>query len=183
MFVGLGNPGLGYRNNRHNVGFVAIDTIAGSTEFKKIASLAGIVVVSLSNQKILMAKPMTFMNLSGQAVRFLSDFYKIPLEKIYVFHDDIDLSFGHIKIKKGGGSAGHNGLKSLDSTMGNNYWRVRIGIGRPERKSEVASYVLSDFSEDEKNTLENIFFKMRSNISLLIEEPDRFGSLLNMKEQ
>ncbi|MDR0631957.1 MAG: aminoacyl-tRNA hydrolase [Holosporaceae bacterium] len=183
LLVGLGNPGSRYANNRHNVGFRIIDAIAeanGGVPFKKMASIAEVSSFCLEKTKIIMAKPLTFMNLSGQAIRFLGDFYKIPLEKIYVFHDDIDLGFGHIKIKKGGGNGGHNGLKSINSLVGNDYWRLRIGVSRPEEKSMVSSYVLSDFLEDEEKILQNIFSEASQNISLLFNDIKQFESQLNV---
>ncbi|MDR1982468.1 MAG: aminoacyl-tRNA hydrolase [Holosporaceae bacterium] len=173
LFVGLGNPGPEYKNNRHNLGFRTIDALIEthhvSTSFKKIAHLVEISSFYLDKSKIIVAKPLTFMNLSGRAVFFLMNFYKIAPEEIYVFHDDIDLDFGRIKIKKGGGNGGHNGLKSIDSLVGVDYWRIRIGIGRPREKSMVASYVLSDFSKDEENILPEVFSKISENISLLLD--------------
>jgi PTH1 family peptidyl-tRNA hydrolase len=173
LLVGLGNPGSKYANNRHNVGSRIIDAIAkanGGVSSKKIASIAEVSSFCLEKAKIIMAKPLTFMNLSGQAIRFLVDFYKIPLGKVYIFHDDIDLDFGHVKIKKAGGSGGHNGLKSIDSLIGNDYLRIRIGVGRPEEKSMVSSYVLSDFLESEEEILQKILSEISQNIPLLFSD-------------
>lgn len=173
LFVGLGNPGSKYEANRHNIGFKVVDAIADAATaapFKKMSSLAEVSSFSAENTKILLAKPVTFMNLSGQAVRFLSDFYKIPNEKIFVFHDDIDLKLRCLKIKNGGGSGGHNGLKSIDSLIGNNYWRVRIGVGRPEKKTMVSSYVLDDFLQDEGEILREIIAGISDNIPLILKE-------------
>jgi PTH1 family peptidyl-tRNA hydrolase len=175
LFVGLGNPGPSYKNNRHNIGFRAMDVLAAraSVSFKKMACLAEISSFDLDQSKIILAKPLTFMNLSGQAVRFLMDFYKIILENIYVFHDDIDLDFGCIKIKKGGGSGGHNGIKSIDSLVGKDYWRIRIGVGRPREKSMVSSHVLNDFSKDEEVNLPDIFAEISKNIPLFLNNDSR----------
>jgi PTH1 family peptidyl-tRNA hydrolase len=179
--IGLGNPGSAYRDNRHNVGFKTAEAIVeknSSASFKKMALLADVSSFRLGETKIIVAKPLTFMNLSGQAVRFLTDFYKIPSEKVFVFHDDIDLNFGRVKIKRGGGNGGHNGLKSIDSHIGNNYWRVRIGVGRPPEKTMVSSYALSDFSKDEENVLQNIFDEISKNIPLLLNDAKRLESEL-----
>ncbi|MBO4405209.1 MAG: aminoacyl-tRNA hydrolase, partial [Alphaproteobacteria bacterium] len=130
LMVGLGNPGSEYRNNRHNVGFQMVEAIAesvASCSFRRMSSIAEVSSCFFEKKKIIFAKPQTFMNLSGRAVRFLIDFYKIPTNKVIIFHDDIDLPFGRVKIKKGGGNGGHNGLKSIDSLAGNDYWRVRVG--------------------------------------------------------
>ncbi|MDR2782188.1 MAG: aminoacyl-tRNA hydrolase [Holosporaceae bacterium] len=182
LFVGLGNPGQKYEANRHNVGFAVIDAIVESfsaAPFKKMTTLTEVSSFFLKENKIFLAKPLTFMNLSGQAVRFLMDFYKIPMEKIYVFHDDIDLELGRVKIKKGGGNGGHNGLRSIDSIIGNDYWRIRIGVGRPVEKSMVSSYVLSDFLCDEHITVRSIVHEISSNIQLLLLDCKQLESKLN----
>ncbi len=158
LIVGLGNPGPQYVNNRHNIGFMVVDELVGDLmpnpiykkEFKG----------ELYKYKdILLLKPSTFMNLSGESVKSVKNFYKIDNDKIVVIHDDLDLAFGAIRFKRGGGNGGHNGLKSIDSCIGNDYIRVRIGIGRPADKSKVAAYVLSDFSEEEKKYLKDIIKK------------------------
>ncbi len=184
LFVGLGNPGSQYEGNRHNVGFMIIDAIAkavASSSFKKAASFAEISSFTLDNHKILLAKPLTYMNLSGRAVRFLRDFYKIKSEDIFVFHDDIDLEFARVKIKKGGGNGGHNGLKSIDSLIGQNYWRIRIGVDRPPEKSMVASYVLHDFEPEEAIHISQISTKISDSISLLLSNPKQLEQELNAK--
>ena len=180
--MGLGNPGAKYEKSRHNIGFRIIEAIAivrAATSFRKIAAIAEVSTFGLDQIKVILAKPLTFMNLSGQAVRFLMDFYKISSEKIYVFHDDIDLKFGDIKIKKSGGNGGHNGLRSIDALVGNNYWRVRIGVGRPKEKSMVSSYVLDDFSQDEKNIMQNVCFKISENMALLFCDSKKLEFELN----
>jgi PTH1 family peptidyl-tRNA hydrolase len=183
VFVGLGNHGSKYKNNRHNAGFRAVDSFVedNSASFKNMRLIVEATQFCVGEKKIIVAKPLTFMNLSGNAVRFLVDFFKIPLEMLYVFHDDIDLEFGRVKIKKGGGSGGHNGLKSIDSVIGNDYWRIRIGVGRPNEKFEVSSYVLSDFSEDEESILQNILSEMNKNIPLLFSDHKLLESKLNQK--
>ncbi|MBR1734918.1 MAG: aminoacyl-tRNA hydrolase [Alphaproteobacteria bacterium] len=184
IFVGLGNPGAQYSGNRHNVGFMIIDAIAeavASSFFKKISSLLETSSFSLKDRKILLAKPLTYMNLSGRAVRFLLDFYKIKSSSVYVFHDDIDLEFGRIKIKKGGGNGGHNGLRSIDALIGTDYWRIRIGVGRPRETSMVASYVLHDFESDEAIAISQIASKISDNLSLLLSDPKKLEQELNKK--
>ncbi len=151
VFVGLGNPGANYSLNRHNVGFMAIDVIADhlTAPAFKIKSNAALSEVSMPGQRIFLLKPQTFMNLSVRGVAPLLSFYKIPLDHVVVFHDDLDLEPGRIKIKSGGGNGGHNGLKSLDQSLGKDYWRVRIGIGHPGHKDAVTGYVLSNFRREE----------------------------------
>ncbi len=183
LVVGLGNPGPQYENNRHNVGFRMIEAIVGSVasdSFKKIASIAEISRCFLENKKIIFAKPLTFMNISGRAIRFLIDFYKIPINKVIVFHDDIDLPFGRVKIKKGGGNGGHNGLKSIDNLAGSDYWRVRIGVGRPVEKSMVVSYVLGNFIPAELKKLDEIEKIIIENLSTLVSnDPKKLELLIN----
>ncbi|GHU12051.1 hypothetical protein FACS189449_04870 [Alphaproteobacteria bacterium] len=173
LLVGLGNPGATYEYNRHNVGFRIMDAIAdehASGGFRGMTQVVEMTSFSIGNYKVILAKPQTFMNLSGRAVRFLVDFYKIPLENVYVFHDDLDLEFSQIKIKKGGGSGGHNGLKSIDSIVGTDYWRVRIGIGRPAYKSMVSDYVLGNFDADQAKIIDSISLKIAKNIQLLFTD-------------
>ena len=183
LIVGLGNPGTKYENNRHNVGFQMIEAMAkfiASNSFKKMSQIAEISSCFFEKKKIIFVKPQTFMNVSGRAVRLLIDFYKIPINKVIVFHDDIDLPFGRVKIKKGGGNGGHNGLKSIDNLAGNDYWRVRIGVGRPAEKSMIVSYVLGDFSDDESAKLSEIKKIIAENLSILASnDPKKLESLIN----
>lgn len=182
LLVGLGNPGGEYKNNRHNVGFQIVDSIAesvGPGSFKRMSPEVEIFSFVVGKTKIILAKPQTYMNCSGRAVRMLMDFYKIPVEHVYVFHDDIDLPFGRVRIKQGGGHGGHNGLKSVDSCCGKNYWRVRIGVGRPEHKSEVVSYVLGNFEKDQQIRLREIFAEIAKNLPVLFSEPQKIVSEIN----
>lgn len=155
VLVGLGNPGAQYAMNRHNIGFMLIDTIAESYNFSpfknKFSSL--IAEGQIGSNKVILCKPLTYMNLSGQAVGPLMRFYKIPSQSVYVAHDDLDLPPGKIKLKLGGGSGGHNGLTSLDQHITKDYWRLRMGIGHPGHKDAVSSYVLSNFSGSEQDWL------------------------------
>ena len=183
LIVGLGNPGSEYENNRHNVGFQMIEAIAesvASNSFKKMSQVVEVSSCFFEKKKIIFAKPQTFMNLSGRAVRFLIDFYKISINKVIAFHDDIDLPFGRVKIKKGGGNGGHNGLKSIDNLAGTDYWRVRIGVGRPAEKSMVVSHVLGNFSSEELEKLNTIKKIIAENLSVLISnDPKKLESLIN----
>jgi len=152
LIVGLGNPGTQYENTRHNIGFKVIDKLVsdfGARDVSK-SSFQGKLFKS---SNILFLKPTTFMNLSGHSVQIVKNFYKIELEDIVVIHDDIDLPFSALRFKKGGGHGGHNGLRSIDSMIGKEYKRVRMGVGKPEHKSQVADYVLHDFSEEEEKVL------------------------------
>lgn len=153
LIVGLGNPGTQYENTRHNIGFKVIDKLVsdfGARDISK-SSFHGELFKS---SNILLLKPMTFMNLSGKSVQVVKNFYKIELEEIIVIHDDIDLPFSALRFKNGGGHGGHNGLRSIDGIIGKAYSRVRMGVGKPAYKSQVADYVLHDFSDEEKRVLD-----------------------------
>jgi PTH1 family peptidyl-tRNA hydrolase len=152
LFVGLGNPGSQYEDTRHNIGFKVIDALVddfGARDISK-TTFHGELYRTAST---LFLKPTTFMNLSGKSVLPVKQFFKIDLEDIIVIHDDIDLPFGAVRFKRGGGHGGHNGLKSIDTMVGKEYLRVRVGVGKPERKSQVADYVLHDFSSEEMSKL------------------------------
>ncbi|MBX3598155.1 MAG: aminoacyl-tRNA hydrolase [Rhizobiaceae bacterium] len=156
IFAGLGNPGAKYENNRHNVGFMAVDAIARRHSFspwqKKFQG--EIAEGRLGGEKILLLKPTTFMNLSGQSVGEAMRFYKLDPSAITVFYDEIDLAAGKVRIKTGGGAGGHNGIRSIDQHIGNNYRRVRIGVGHPGAKELVHNHVLGDFSKTDGQWLE-----------------------------
>jgi peptidyl-tRNA hydrolase, PTH1 family len=156
LFVGLGNPGKKYDNNRHNIGFMAVDEIIHRHKFSNAKSkFQGFLYEGqIGAEKALILKPLTFMNLSGQSVAEAARFYKIPPENIFVFHDELDMPSGKIKFKTGGGNAGHNGLKSLDQYVGKDYHRIRLGIGHPGDKDQVHGHVLGDFSKMDKKWLE-----------------------------
>ena len=155
LLVGLGNPGSKYENNRHNIGFMAVDEIArihGFHHWRKRFQ-GQVAEGTIGSEKCLLLKPTTYMNESGRAVSEAARFYKVDVEDIYVFHDELDLNPGKVKVKSGGGNAGHNGLKSISAHMGNDYIRIRLGIGHPGRKDIVHKYVLNDFSKSEKEWL------------------------------
>ncbi|AHB49761.1 peptidyl-tRNA hydrolase [Hyphomicrobium nitrativorans NL23] len=156
LFVGLGNPGNEYARNRHNVGFMAADAIADAHGFgpwkRKFQGLAA--DGEIGGEKVLLLKPQTYMNESGRAVGEAARFLKIAEKDIVVFYDEIDLAPGKLKIKTGGGNAGHNGLRSMSAHIGNDYVRVRIGVGHPGVRELVARWVLSDFAKADQEWLE-----------------------------
>jgi PTH1 family peptidyl-tRNA hydrolase len=154
LIVGLGNPEKKYELNRHNVGFMAVDYLINEFDANKIGDFKGELY---KTKNFLFLKPSTYMNLSGESVVLVKNFYKIENDNIIVIHDDLDLKLGALKFKRGGSSGGHNGLKSIDKYIGNDYYRIRIGIGRPERKEEVVNYVLSDFTKDELECVKTTF--------------------------
>lgn len=158
LFVGLGNPGAKYAGNRHNIGFMALDRIAEDHGFAPWRrAFQGLVAEGrLGADKVVLLKPETFMNLSGQSVRAAADFYKIGPEAITVFHDELDLAPGKCRVKQGGGHAGHNGLRSIHAHMGEAYGRVRLGIGHPGHKDAVAGYVLHDFAKADQDWLDDL---------------------------
>lgn len=155
LIVGLGNPTLKYEKNRHNIGFMVIDSLVDSLKANNI-SKKEFKGELFKSPKTLLLKPDTFMNLSGESVLAVCSYYKIDIEDVVVVHDELDIEFGRIKLKLSGSSGGHNGLKSIDKLVDNNYLRVRVGIGRPINGSDVSNYVLSDFSKDESSCLEKL---------------------------
>ena len=160
LFVGLGNPGKKYTNNRHNIGFMALNQIASDHSFSpwKNKFQGQITDGKLGDEKVILLKPETFMNLSGQSVSETIKFYKIKIEDIIVFHDELDLAPAKLRVKISGGHAGHNGLRSIHQHIGADYHRVRMGIGHPGHKDRVANYVLSDFSKNDQNWLQDLLF-------------------------
>ncbi|HIO95786.1 MAG TPA: aminoacyl-tRNA hydrolase [Campylobacterales bacterium] len=153
LIVGLGNPGTGYEQTRHNIGFRVIDALVSDFGAREISKSSFHGQLFKSND-ILLLKPMTFMNLSGKSLQAVKNFYKVELSDIVVIHDDIDLPFSALRFKNGGGHGGHNGLRSIDPMIGKEYHRVRMGVGKPEHKGQVADYVLSNFSTDEQKVLD-----------------------------
>ena len=158
LFVGLGNPGGKYSKNRHNIGYMAVDRIAEDHGFAPWrAKFQGQICDGvLSGEKVLLLKPETFMNLSGQSVGEAMRFYKLTPQDVLVFHDELDLAPSKIRVKQGGGHAGHNGLRSLHQHIGDAYSRVRLGIGHPGRKEQVPTYVLQDFAKADANWLDDL---------------------------
>ena len=158
IFVGLGNPGGKYAQTRHNIGFMAVDRIAEDNGFGpwKAKFQGQVTEGRLGGDKVLLLKPETFMNLSGQSVGEAMRFYKLTPEDVTVFHDELDLAPGKVKLKTGGGHAGHNGLRSIHAHIGEAYHRVRLGIGHPGRKELVSGYVLHDFARADAEWLDDL---------------------------
>ena len=156
LLVGLGNPGSQYQNNRHNVGFMAVDAIASAASFSPFVKKDKALVTDgrIDSHKVILIKPQTFMNLSGPAIVPYVMLFKVPLENCIVFHDELDLPLGKVRVKFGGGDGGHNGLKSLDQHIGKGYTRVLVGIDRPPLRDMVNGYVLNDFKKDEVTVIE-----------------------------
>ena len=182
LIIGLGNIGEKYQFTRHNVGFLVIDEITKSLQSSSNINKTNFKADVLKSGYNLYIKPNTYMNNSGQAVVAVKEYYKIDIENIIVIHDDLDLPFGTVKFKIGGGHGGHNGLRSIDSCIGKDYIRVRIGIGKPEDKSQVANYVLSNFSKEELNKLEGIItHTIKAIEALKSEEIDEVKSKFTLK--
>jgi len=169
LFIGLGNPGSQYEDTRHNIGFKVIDKLVddfGARDISK-TSFQGLLYRYTNS---LFLKPTTFMNLSGKSVQPVKQFFKVQLEDVIVIHDDIDLPFGAVRFKRGGGHGGHNGLKSLDTHITKEYVRVRVGVGKPEHKSQVADYVLHDFSNQEQEDLTQLIAHVAKACEKLVHE-------------
>jgi PTH1 family peptidyl-tRNA hydrolase len=172
LIAGLGNPGPPYAGNRHNVGYMCCDELAGElgVTFKRDRSrtLAG--TGTMAAASVVLAKPMSFMNVSGGPVAALRSFYKIPDERIIVIHDELDLAFGTVRLKLGGGDNGHNGLRSVTAALGSReYYRIRIGIGRPPGRMDPADFVLRDFSPAERKELPEILGRGADSVRILME--------------
>jgi PTH1 family peptidyl-tRNA hydrolase len=171
LWVGLGNPEPGMARNRHNIGFMAIDVIAIRHGFSPWRQrFKGLVAEgTIGGEKILALKPLTYMNASGESVQAAAAFYKLPTDAITAFHDELDLVPGKVRVKRGGGAAGHNGLRSMDRHLGSqDYWRVRLGIGHPGDKDRVLSYVLGDFGKDDRDWLIRLLDAVADSAALLV---------------
>ena len=184
LFVGLGNPTPDSENNRHNIGFKIIDSINKKFGLsKQKPKFKGLLTTgNIGGKKIYAIKPLTFMNNSGICIRELVEYFKINVDDVIVFHDDLDIEFGKIKAKFGGSSAGHNGIASIDKFIGKDYSRVRLGIGKPKNNIEVSDFVLQNFDEDEMIKVDKIIDNINDSISILIEKKlDLFSSTVNNK--
>ena len=182
LLVGLGNPGSNYTNTRHNIGFKIIDAINEHFKLsKQKPKFKGLLTTgSIDEKKIYAIKPLTFMNNSGTAIKELIDYFKIDAKDVIVFHDDMDIDFGKVKAKFGGSSAGHNGIESIDKFIGKDYSRIRIGIGRPNGKSQASDHVLKDFNDEEKQELQDITNCIINSLTILIDKKlDLFSSAVN----
>jgi PTH1 family peptidyl-tRNA hydrolase len=169
LLVGLGNPGSEYENNRHNIGFMALDEIVRRHSFGgwRRRFHGSVSEGQIGGRRAIALKPDTFMNRSGQAVAAATRYYRLEVEDIIVLHDDLDLEPGKIRVKQGGGSAGHNGLRSIDTHVGKNYRRVRFGIGHPGERDQVENYVLKDVPKAESEMLENNIMAIADHIAAL----------------
>ncbi|MEI5099484.1 aminoacyl-tRNA hydrolase [Streptomyces sp. PmtG] len=178
LVVGLGNPGPGYAMNRHNVGFMVADLLAERIggSFKRAAKAQAHVLegrvgpMGPGSRRVVLAKPASYMNLSGGPVTALRDFYKVPTANVVAVHDELDIDYGVLRLKLGGGDNGHNGLKSMTKAMGSDYHRVRFGIGRPPGRMQVADFVLKDFSSVERKELDYFVDRAADAVECLVVE-------------
>jgi len=173
IIVGLGNPGISYRMTRHNIGFQGVDRLAKinhiSIRTKRFKSLYG--TGWIDSQQVILAKPMTFMNRSGEAVKKAADFFHLGIEDLIVVHDDLDLPFGKLRFKQRGGDGGHQGIRSIIESMGgNNFLRLKVGIGRPPEGMEPAEYVLEVFNKIEESRLDQILFQAAESLKIMLLE-------------
>ena len=185
LFVGLGNPNPNNTNNRHNVGFLVIDAINAKFKLsKQKPKFKGLLTTGkINEQKVYAIKPLTFMNSSGICIREIIEYFKINVKDVFVFHDDMDIDIGKIKVKFGGGNAGHNGIESIDKNIGKDYSRVRIGIGRPKNYSTGVDHVLDNFANEEKKSVEEVNNNIIKSLSILINKDlDLFSSKVNQKQ-
>ena len=185
LLVGLGNPNPNNSNNRHNVGFLVIDAINQKFKLsKQKPKFKGLLTTGkIDEQKVFAIKPLTFMNSSGVCIKELIEYFKIEVQDVFVFHDDMDIDIGKVKVKFGGSNAGHNGIDSIDKNIGKKYSRIRIGVGRPKNNSTGADHVLDNFSSDEKQNVEEITKNIIESLSILIKKDlDLFSSKVNQKQ-
>jgi len=181
LFAGLGNPGAKYASNRHNIGFMVVDAIAEKHNFSLFREQFGGLVCRgrIELEDVILFKPNSYMNNSGQPLDAIVRFFKLSLSEIWVIHDDLDIEPGRVKVKVGGGTGGHNGLKSIDSHIGRDYSRLRIGIGRPSHDIDVSNYVLSDFRSDDLSWLDNLISEIAATMPPLLSG-DRQGFCNNI---
>lgn len=173
LVVGLGNPGSGYRANRHNVGFMVLDELANRVggRFKRHKSGAEVIEGRLAGRRIVLAKPRSYMNLSGGHVTAAARFYGVPADELVVVHDELDIDFGTIRLKRGGGDNGHNGLRSITKSLGTkDYNRVRFGIGRPPGRMDPAAYVLRDFPTADRKELPLLLDRAADAVEALVTD-------------
>lgn len=170
LFIGLGNPGQSYERNRHNLGFAVIDKIAeyhslGDWKDKFKGSICDFII---ENKKVILFKPSDYMNNSGYSTSELINFYKIPKNNVFVFFDDVELSPGKIRVKLGGGHAGHNGIRDIIEKIGVDFWRIRLGIGHPGTKKDMGKYVLSNFSDSDQKWIDIMIASIVDNLKLIV---------------
>ena len=184
LLVGLGNPNPGNSNNRHNVGFLVIDAINKKFKLsKQKPKFKGLLTTGkINEQKVFAIKPLTFMNNSGVCIKELIEYFKIDVKNVFVFHDDMDIDLGKAKVKFGGSSAGHNGIESIDKNIGKNYFRIRIGIGKPKNNSSGTDHVLDNFSNEEMDNVQSVTKNIIESLSILISKDlDLFSSKINQQ--
>ena len=182
LVVGLGNPNPNNSNNRHNVGFLVIDAINAKFKLsKQKPKFKGLLTTGkINEQKVFAIKPLTFMNSSGICIKELTEYFRIVAADVFVFHDDMDIDLGKVKVKLGGSSAGHNGIESIDKNIGKNYSRIRIGIGKSENNSAGSDHVLDNFTSDEKEDVDEVTKNIIEFLSILINKDlDLFSSKIN----
>ena len=184
LIVGLGNPGKKYQYTRHNIGYMAIENIISLQRDYKVKKKFNSIIyeVKLEKDRAILVKPETYMNNSGDAVSQVAHFYKIDSKNIFVLHDELDIPFGKIRIKSGGGNAGHNGLKSISNKIDNNYIRVRLGIGHPGGKERVNGHVMGNFSGSEKDKLNQILNYLTNNINEILNKKESFSVNFELAE-
>jgi PTH1 family peptidyl-tRNA hydrolase len=172
LIVGLGNPGLRYARTRHNIGFMAVDEIVRRHSFPPLKErFKGLFAEgTIAGQRVMLLKPQTFMNDSGESVGAAARFFKLDASEIAVIHDELDLAEGKLRVKRGGGAAGHNGLRSIDALFANDYWRVRLGIGHPGAKELVMPYVLQNFPSEEIVWVEKLLEAIAEAAPLLVAD-------------
>ena len=184
LLVGWGNPNPNNSDNRHNVGFFVIDQINKKFKLsKQKPKFKGLLTTGMiKEEKIYAIKPLTFMYSSGICIKEIIEYFKIDVKDVFVFHDDMDIDLGKVKVKFGGSSAGHNGIESIDKNIGKNYSRIRIGIGRPKKNAASSDHVLDNFSGDEKENVKEVAQNIIGSISVLINKDlDLFSSKINQK--
>ncbi len=181
LICGLGNPGVKYTNTRHNIGFKLADKLISNFNFNKVKEdkYKELYSGKIEEFKVLILKPLTYMNLSGKPLLETVNFYKINKSNIFVIHDDLDLQLAKIKIKKSGGNGGHNGLASIDEYLGKNYNRIRIGISHPGHKDLVSRYVLNDFLKEENDILQKKLKRISDNFNLVLSDIPLFLTKIN----
>lgn len=177
LIVGLGNPGPSYAGTRHNIGFHVVDLLAARAgeKFKANKSRGGLADVAegrLNATRVVLTKPKTFVNLSGGPTAALRDFFKVALDRVIVVHDELDIDFAALRLKRGGGDNGHNGLRSITASLGSNdYFRVRFGVGRPPGRQDPADFVLKDFSSAERKELPFLIDRAADAVEALLTGP------------
>jgi peptidyl-tRNA hydrolase, PTH1 family len=182
LFVGLGNPGSEYERNRHNLGFVVVNEIARRHDFRswRRGYQGEIAEGTLDRERVVLLRPLTYMNDSGRAVQEAANFFKLAPGQITVFHDEIELPPGKVRVKVGGGIAGHNGLRSVSECIGNEYWRVRLGVGHPGIKELVHSYVLSNFPKEDWPWVKALVVAVADNVRLLATDAANFQNKVHL---